>query len=143
MNSINIAPITIKKILNKYSVVLLDSYGVLIREFGLVNGAKTLVNSLLEAKKPFYVLTNDASVLPNKTALKYQKLGLNINTNNIITSGCALKLFFKEKSLLNSKCIFCNEKVDNITMKLIRFKLSFFLSKKFLRVKKINGNKKI
>ena len=105
MNSINIAPITIKKILNKYSVVLLDSYGVLIREFGLVNGAKTLVNSLLEAKKPFYVLTNDASVLPNKTALKYQKLGLNINTNNIITSGCALKLFFKEKSLLNSKCI--------------------------------------
>ena len=45
------------------------------------------------------------------------------------------------KALLNQ--VNKNEKVDNITMKLIRFKLSFFLSKKFLRVKKINGNKKI
>lgn len=110
MNSINIASITIKKILDKYSVVLLDSYGVLIREFGLVNGAKTLVNSLIESKKPFYVLTNDGSVLPNNTAFKYQKLGLNINANNIITSGCALKLFFKEKSLKNSKCVILGTK---------------------------------
>ena len=59
MNSKNIYRITIKEILDKYSVVLLDSYGVLIHEFGLVNGAKTLVNCLIDAKKPFFVLTNE------------------------------------------------------------------------------------
>jgi len=105
MNSRSIAHITIQEILDKYSVVLLDSYGVLIREFGLVNGAKTLVNSLIDAKKPFFVLTNDGSLLPKNTTLKYQNLGLNINHSNIITSGCALKLFFKENSLIGANCV--------------------------------------
>ncbi|MBN18233.1 MAG: hypothetical protein CL758_01930 [Chloroflexi bacterium] len=105
MNPIHIPSITIKEILSNYSVVLLDSYGVLIREFGLVNGSKNLINSIIDAKKSFYVLTNDASVLPKNIASKYHKLGLNINENNIITSGCALKIFFKAQSLENNRCV--------------------------------------
>ena len=55
--------------------------------------------------KPYYVLTNDASALPETRAARYKKVGLNVDAERIITSGSLLKGYFAEHDLSGARCV--------------------------------------
>jgi HAD superfamily hydrolase (TIGR01450 family) len=102
---IEIPEVTIEKLITDYSVILLDAYGVLVDMRGALPGAVGLVERLNRMKKPYFILTNDASKLPETSARHYQDFGLNIAPQRIITSGALLKDYFKTNHLISACCI--------------------------------------
>ena len=97
--------ITIETLIDRYEVLLLDAYGVLVHSSGTLAGAVELITRLNRAKKPFYILTNDASRLPATTATQFQNMGLAIEADKIITSGALLKDYFAKNRLTDSRCV--------------------------------------
>ncbi len=95
----------ISKLMEQYEVLLLDAYGVLVTHCGTIPGAVELIRKFNEAKKPYYVITNDASRSPETSSQRYERMGLSIQPERIITSGLLLKRYFEEKSLQGSKCV--------------------------------------
>jgi len=102
MNRIN--HINIEKLMTLYSVFLLDAYGVLVHTSGALPGAAQLIDTLNRTKKPYYILTNDASKLPATSAEFFQGFGLAIAPDSIITSGSLLTDYFARHRLKNSPC---------------------------------------
>ncbi len=91
-------------LIERYSALLFDAYGVLLYSNGSLPGAVELVGRLNEASKPYFVLTNDASSLPESSAERYQDLGLAIEPARIITSGSLLAGHFDEHRLHGAAC---------------------------------------
>ena len=97
--------ITIETLIDRYEVLLLDAYGVLVHASGTLAGAAELITKLNRAAKPYYILTNDASRLPATAAARFQSMGLAIETDRIITSGGLLKGYFTKNRLAGSRCV--------------------------------------
>ena len=97
--------ITIDELIARYSVLLLDAYGVLVHSSGTLAGAAELITKLNRAAKPYYILTNDASRLPATAAARFQSMGLAIEADRIITSGALLKGYFAKNRLTGSHCV--------------------------------------
>ncbi len=91
--------------MERYSVLLLDSFGVLVDGSGPLPGAAELVAELDRRRKPYYVLTNDASMLPASRAMRFQAMGLGIPQERIITSGALLKGYFAAHGLAGARCV--------------------------------------
>jgi HAD superfamily hydrolase (TIGR01450 family) len=83
----------------RYDGVLLDAYGVLINAAGICPGAVELIEHLNSTGKTYYILTNDASKLPQSSADKFADCGLSIRADRIITSGGLLKPHFVANAL--------------------------------------------
>ena len=96
--------ISIEKLMARYSVLLLDAYGVLVHTSGALPGAARLIDALNRTKKPYYILTNDASKLPATAAQLFQNFGLAITPDSIITSGSLLADYFARHQLKNLPC---------------------------------------
>jgi HAD superfamily hydrolase (TIGR01450 family) len=96
--------ITIEKLIDNYSVLLLDAYGVLVHTTGALPGAAELVADLNQSGKQYFILTNDASRLPTTTAKLFQSFGLKIDADRIITSGSLLTGYFDEHHLKKALC---------------------------------------
>ena len=96
--------ITIEELIVQYPVLLLDAYGVLVNNSGALPGASGLIDELNRTRKSYYLLTNDASKLPQTAATRFQGYGLKINPERIITSGGLLKNFFKTNNLPGARC---------------------------------------
>ena len=94
-----------EKLIADYSVILLDAYGVLVDMQGALPGAQDLVENLNRMNKPYFILTNDASKLPETSARLYRKLGLDIAPERIITSGTLLKDYFITNHLIKARCV--------------------------------------
>ena len=97
--------ITIEKLIERYSVLLLDAYGVLVHKSGALTGAPQLIAELNRAKKPYYILTNDASRLPRTMAERFHKFGLAISPDRIISSGSLLNDYFAQNQLAGARCV--------------------------------------
>ncbi len=97
--------ITIETLIDRYEVLLLDAYGVLVHSSGTLAGAAELITKLNRTAKPYYILTNDASRLPATTATRFQSMGLAIEADRIITSGALLKSYFIKNRLAGSRCV--------------------------------------
>ncbi|CAB1063521.1 hypothetical protein D1BOALGB6SA_8304 [Olavius sp. associated proteobacterium Delta 1] len=97
--------ITIEELIAHYPVMLLDAYGVLVNPSGALPGAAGLIDELNRTRKPYYLLTNDASKLPQTAANRYQRYGLAIDPERIITSGGLLKNHFKIHNLSGARCV--------------------------------------
>ena len=100
-----IPEVTVEKLIADYSVILLDAYGVLVDMRGALPGAQNLIEKLNRIIKPFFILTNDASKLPETSARLYRKFGLDIAPERIITSGTLLKDYFKTNRLIGASCV--------------------------------------
>lgn len=96
--------ITIEELIARYPVLLLDAYGVLVNDSGTLPGAAGLIEELNRTCKPYYLLTNDASKLPQTAANRFQGYGLAIDPARIITSGGLLKNYFKTHGLRGARC---------------------------------------
>ncbi len=101
----NIQEITIETLIDRYEVLLLDAFGVLVHSSGTLAGAAELVTELNRSAKPYYILTNDASRLPTTAATRFQHMGLAIETDRIITSGSLLTGYFAQNRLTGSRCV--------------------------------------
>jgi len=97
--------ITIETLIDRYEVLLLDAYGVLVHSSGTLAGAAELITKLNRAAKPYYIVTNDASRLPATAATRFQSMGLAIEADRIITSGGLLKGYFAKNRLSGSHCV--------------------------------------
>ena len=99
-------PLTsLEELIARFEVILFDSDGVLTRWPSAVPGAPEAIAHLNSLGKPFFVLTNDASALPETRSVRYSKLGLDIDPSRIITSGLLLKDYFSTMDLAGSKCV--------------------------------------
>ena len=100
-----IPQVTIEKLIADYSVILLDAYGVLVDTQGALPGAPNPIEKLNCMQKPYFILTNDASKLPETSARIFSKFGLDIAPDRIITSGSLLKNYFKTNRLTDARCV--------------------------------------
>ena len=102
---VQLREITIEEVIERYSVLLLDAYGVLVNKSGALSGATRLISDLNQAQKPYYILTNDASRLPQTMAERFQGFGLAINPDKIISSGSLLSDYFALNHLTGARCV--------------------------------------
>ena len=58
----------IETLIERYDTLLFDAYGVLVHAAGAMPGARALVQRL--NRKPYCVITNDASKLPETAAAR-------------------------------------------------------------------------
>ena len=100
-----IQEITIDEIIYRYSVLLLDAYGVLVHTSGAIPGAIELIHDLNSTNKQYFILTNDASKLPTTAAERYQGYGLALEPERIISSGTLLKSYFRTNNLIGAPCL--------------------------------------
>ena len=97
--------VNLDELIDRYSVILFDAYGVLANSDLVVPGASVAIRHLNEIEKPYFVLTNDASALPDTRAARYMRLGLPIDAERIITSGSLLSGYFREHELEGIRCV--------------------------------------
>lgn len=97
--------ITIDELIERYPVLLFDAYGVLVYSNEAMPGAADLIKRLNHEGHEYYVLTNDASALPEARASRYHQHNLFMNPERIITSGALLEGYFKEHNLQGSDCV--------------------------------------
>jgi HAD superfamily hydrolase (TIGR01450 family) len=100
-----IKDVTIEQLIEGYAVLLLDAYGVLVHTSGALGGAAELIAELNQIKKPYFILTNDASRLPETGAARFKKFGLRIEPDRIITSGQLIEGYFRTHLLEGARCI--------------------------------------
>lgn len=93
------------ELLERYEVILLDSYGVLIHQHGPLPGALALIGTMNAVDKPYYILTNDASRSPEAASRRYHSLGLAIPPGRVITSGSLIAPYFASRQLSGARCI--------------------------------------
>ncbi len=101
----NVPEVTLEDLIERYSVILFDAYGVLANSDLVIPGAREAIDHLNEVGKPYFVLTNDASALPETRAARYGSLGLSIDAGRIVTSGSLLKGYFREHGLEGTRCV--------------------------------------
>lgn len=85
-------------LLDQYKAIFFDAYGVLKNAHGLIPGIDQTINALIQADKPFYVLTNDASRSPDELAQSYERLGLpTVTADRIVSSGMLAREYLQLK----------------------------------------------
>lgn len=95
----DVPDVTIDELLARYEVLLLDAYGVLVSSAGALPGAAELIARLNGERRPYLVLTNDASKLPETGAARYRGFGLALEPERIVTSGGLLTGYFATHGL--------------------------------------------
>jgi HAD superfamily hydrolase (TIGR01450 family) len=96
---------TMQELIARYPVILFDSFGVLASSNAVLPGAVELIANLNSIAKTYFVLTNDASALPESRSENYAKLALNIKPEQIITSGSLLSRYFADEHLQGLRCV--------------------------------------
>jgi HAD superfamily hydrolase (TIGR01450 family) len=89
----------------RYRVLLLDAYGVLVDESGALPGATALVERLNHSGKPYYVLTNSASHLPETFADLLAGRGVPVPVERVLSAGLLLEPFLSQRGLVGRRCL--------------------------------------
>lgn len=100
-----VQPVCIDDLVGGYAVLLLDAYGVLVNPEGALPGAVELIEELNHSGKPYFVITNDASRLPETAAERYRSFGLALDARHIITAGSLLPAYFARRGLVGQRCV--------------------------------------
>lgn len=95
---------TIEDLIARYEALLFDAYGVLVTVAGAMPGAAELIEQLNAGAKPYCLVTNDASKLPDTAAARYRRFGLALTPERIVTSGALLESYFREHGLAGARC---------------------------------------
>jgi len=99
-----IPDIRMSRILERYRVLLLDAYGVLVHSAGPLPGAAALLERLARGRPSAFVLTNDASRLPETIVRRFARFGLPVRPEQVITSGALLPAYFARSGLVGARC---------------------------------------
>ena len=90
---------------DRYDGLLLDAFGVLVDKQGPLPGARALIDTLNGEHKPYFILTNSASRLPETMERHYREQGLEIDTDHIISSGMLLDAHFADHGLVGARTL--------------------------------------
>ena len=95
----SITKVDIFFLLDRYDALAFDAFGVLLNESGLMPGAGALLKHLNDIRKPYWIVTNGSSRTLEGAVAFYQGMGLPLNGEKIITSGCLLGDYFAKEGL--------------------------------------------
>jgi len=96
---------TVDELCDRYDAFLLDAYGVLVDGSNSLPGAARFLHRLIDAHRPFIVLSNDASRLPATAATRYRGFGLPVTPDHILTSGSLISAYLQREGLDGRPCI--------------------------------------
>lgn len=82
---------SVTEIIERYPLLCLDAYGVLVTSSGALDGAREFIRKLNARAHPYFVLTNDASRTPESAAHFYQACGLDIDASRVLTAGLTIE----------------------------------------------------
>jgi len=91
------------EVLERHRVPLFDAYGVLVDASGARRGAVERIAGLRAQKRPFFVLTNDGSRLPDTCEARYRSLGLDIGRDDIISTAGLLAGYYAQHALAGAR----------------------------------------
>lgn len=97
--------VTLDALLARFDTLLLDAYGVLIDQQGPLPGAVALIERLNREHRPYLILTNSASRLPETMAEAFGSRGLAIPAERILSSGMLLANHFNQHRLCGARCL--------------------------------------
>jgi HAD superfamily hydrolase (TIGR01450 family) len=95
---------SIEHLIDGYDALLFDAYGVLVHLRGALPGAPELIALLNRMRKPYYLVSNDASKLPETASARFARFGLQVPADRIITSGLLLRDYFSQQRLDGIQC---------------------------------------
>lgn len=72
-------------LLDNFQGFLLDAYGVLVHSQGILPGAVSFIELLRAEKRPFRIISNDASTTPEAKVAKWCSMGLELDPSELIT----------------------------------------------------------
>jgi HAD superfamily hydrolase (TIGR01459 family) len=101
----NIPFATAGELMDRYEVLLLDAYGVLVSLDGALPGAAAFISELNRRQKPYWLLSNTAARQPAHAAARYQGFGLAIPAERILTSGMLLADHLRAVGLVGRRCL--------------------------------------
>jgi HAD superfamily hydrolase (TIGR01450 family) len=90
---------SLDEIENRYRGFLFDAYGVLLDGSGLIPGGAQVWHDLRKRGKSCWILTNGSSRTPEQATAAYRQMGLDVNLDEVITSGSLLPRYFEEEGL--------------------------------------------
>jgi HAD superfamily hydrolase (TIGR01450 family) len=96
---------SVHDIIEAYDGLLVDAYGVLLDKTGPLPGSVAFVERLEEQHKPYLVLTNSASRLPETFAEEMAEMGFPTAPERILTSGMLLGPYFRDQGLRGKACL--------------------------------------
>lgn len=96
---------TMGALIERYEALLFDAYGVLVDQNGVLPEALELIDTLNRRGKPYWIVTNDASRLPQTRGRWFREHGLSIDDARVITSGALLPGYFARHRLAGARCI--------------------------------------
>jgi HAD superfamily hydrolase (TIGR01450 family) len=96
--------ISLEQLVTRFDTLLFDAYGVLIHDSGALPGACALISHLNRIGKPYLILTNDASRLATTASARYQRYGLAIPPERILSAGSLLDDHFRQHDLAGKRC---------------------------------------
>lgn len=97
--------ITADALVERYGALLIDAYGVLVDQETALPGAARFIERLEREKKPYAIVTNDASKLESTSAARYGELGITIPEERIVTSGSLLTGWYRDNDLAGARTL--------------------------------------
>lgn len=92
-------------LLERYQGFLFDAFGVLVRGDGALPGAIALIAHLNKQNIPYAVVTNDATRGIQTSVDRFERLGMAIARERIITSGSLISRAVRDKDLQGARAI--------------------------------------
>jgi HAD superfamily hydrolase (TIGR01459 family) len=90
---------TIEALLDQYSVFLLDMFGVLLNEAGPLPGAVDLLAFLQANRREYLIVSNGCRHLPDVYTQIYQRQGLSIPPERILSSSVMIREWVQARGL--------------------------------------------
>jgi ribonucleotide monophosphatase NagD (HAD superfamily) len=90
-------------LLDRYDGVLLDAFGVLVDDSGVLPGAGPLLDELARRSMPYAIVTNDASRSPATCAARFIARGIAVAPERVVTSGSLLPRYFADRGLVGAR----------------------------------------
>lgn len=97
--------IALELLIERYDGFLLDAYGVLLDDTGPLPGAVDFLARLDALGKPWLIVTNSASRLPERLAADFTAQGLALRADQLLTSGMLLEGYFAAAGLAGARCL--------------------------------------
>jgi HAD superfamily hydrolase (TIGR01450 family) len=92
-------------LVERYTALLFDAYGVLIAHDGALPGAPAVIDDLNARGKPYLILTNDASRTAETSSRRYRSMGLDIEPGRILSSGLLIGPYFQARGLRGARTV--------------------------------------
>lgn len=92
------------ELLARYDGFLLDAYGVLVDKERALPGAADFLARLDAVGRPWLVISNAASRLPETLSAEFAALGVTVPAERLLTSGGLLVDYFRTHRLTGARC---------------------------------------